>query len=229
VLLDHGLQPVFSRAAPPIKLATARSSHNALKTGLYSAAALLPNEDPEESRPRRVLRSLYKTPGPCPGGPRKIISDNVWCLRRIRGLVALQTASVSARVENDGTQRIPYNVISIKGRTLESFSRHEHRLQNAIAKTTLKLLKELQKEPPPGRSSLPVAAEPESGFVPRPQFATAAETANATQPAAETTENQYSRVTQIPRRSKPLGHTPSPKTARTVCWNATPLPERYRS
>jgi hypothetical protein len=49
-------------------------------------------------------------------------------------------------------------------------------------------LKELQKEPPQ-EEALPETVEPESGFVPTPQFATAAATATATQPAAENTQN----------------------------------------
>jgi hypothetical protein len=77
---------------------------------------------------------------------------------------------------------------AIETRMLESFSRHEHRLQNAVT-TTLQLLKELQKEPPQ-EEALPESPQPESGFVPTPQFAAAAATATATQPAAETTQFQ---------------------------------------
>jgi hypothetical protein len=177
-------------SGPRTPAGKARSSQNALKTGLYSATALLPNEDPEEYRAHAESYAVSLKPrDPVQADLVKILSDNVWCLRRIRRLVAVQTASVSALIDADGSQQIPYKAITVETRALESFSRHEHRLQNAIAKT-LKLLKELQKEPPQ-EEVLPEAHEPksdtESGFVPTPQFAAAAPTANATHPTAENT------------------------------------------
>jgi hypothetical protein len=180
-------------SGPRTPAGKARSSQNALKTGLYSATALLPNEDPEEYRAHAESYAVSLKPrDPVQADLVKILSDNVWCLRRIRRLVAVQTASVSALIDADGSQQIPYKAITVETRALESFSRHEHRLQNAIAKT-LKLLKELQKEPPQ-EEVLPEAHEPksdtESGFVPTPQFATAVATANVPQPVGENTQNQ---------------------------------------
>jgi len=173
-------------SGPRTPAGKARSSQNALKTGLYSATALLPNEDPEEYRAHAESYAVSLKPqDPVQADLVKILSDNVWCLRRIRRLVAVQTASVSALIDADGSQQIPYKAITVETRALESFSRHEHRLQNAVAKT-LKLLKELQKEPRE-EEALPEGVQTESGFVPTPQFAAAAPTANATHPTAENT------------------------------------------
>ena len=176
-------------SGPRTPAGKARSSQNALKTGLYSATALLPNEDPEEYRAHAESYAVSLKPqDPVQADLVKILSDNVWCLRRIRRLVAVQTASVSALIDADGSQQIPYKAITVETRALESFSRHEHRLQNAIAKT-LKLLKELQKEPRE-EEALPEGVQTESGFVPTPQFAAAAPTANVPQPVGENTQNQ---------------------------------------
>ena len=176
-------------SGPRTPAGKARSSQNALKTGLYSATALLPNEDPEEYRAHAESYAVSLKPqDPVQADLVKILSDNVWCLRRIRRLVAVQTASVSALIDADGSQQIPYKAITVETRALESFSRHEHRLQNAVAKT-LKLLKELQKEPRE-EEALPEGVQTESGFVPTPQFATAVATANVPQPVGENTQNQ---------------------------------------
>ena len=176
-------------SGPRTPAGKARSSQNALKTGLYSATALLPNEDPEEYRAHAESYAVSLKPrDPVQADLVKILSDNVWCLRRIRRLVAVQTASVSALIDADGSQQIPYKAITVETRALESFSRHEHRLQNAVAKT-LKLLKELQKEPRE-EEALPEGVQTESGFVPTPQFATAVATANVPQPVGEDTQNQ---------------------------------------
>jgi hypothetical protein len=169
----------------------ARSSQNAIKTGLYSATALLPTEDPEEYRAHAESYALSLKPqDPVQADLVKTLSDNVWCLRRIRHLVAVQTGRAAAMFGEDGS-RPPYSVMAVETRTLESFSRHEHRLQNAIVKT-LKLLKDLQKEPP-REEALPDAAQPDSGhasgFVPNTQFATATAAANVPPPTAENTQN----------------------------------------
>jgi hypothetical protein len=172
-------------SGPRTPAGKARSAQNAIKTGLYSATALLPTEDPEEYRAHsESYAASLKPQDPVQADLVKILSDNVWCLRRIRGLVAVQTGQV--RFLLTGGSRL-FDRYVTETRLLESFSRHEHRLQNAIAKT-LKLLKELQKEPPQ-EEALPETVETESGFVPTPQFATAAATATATQPAAENTQN----------------------------------------
>jgi hypothetical protein len=161
----------------------ARSSQNAIKTGLYSATALLPTEDPEEYRSHAESYALSLKPqDPVQADLVKTLSDNVWCLRRIRHLVAVQTARVSDMFGEDGS-RPPYSVMAVETRMLESFSRHEHRLQNAIVKT-LKLLKDLQKEPP-REEALPDAAEAASGFVPNTHFATAAATSTTPQSEAK--------------------------------------------
>jgi hypothetical protein len=73
-----------------------RSSQNSLKTGFYSATALLPTEDPEEYRAHAESYAVSLKPqDPVQADLVKILSDNVSCLRRIRGLVARQTAQVS--------------------------------------------------------------------------------------------------------------------------------------
>jgi hypothetical protein len=172
-------------SGPRTPAGKARSSQNAIKTGLYSATALLSTEDPEEYRnhAESYVASL-KPQDPVQADMVKIISDNVWCLRRIRGMVALQTEVVFSALAND---TCPPSRRAIEARILESFSRHEHRLQNAIAKA-LKVLRELQKEM--AASEAPEAeSETESGFVPTPQFATAAATATVPQPTAETIKN----------------------------------------
>jgi hypothetical protein len=163
----------------------ARSSQNAIKTGLYSATALLSTEDAEEYRTHAesYVASL-KPQDPVQADMVKIVSDNVWCLRRIRGLVAAQTGQVHFLVTGGRTS---LDRLVSESRLLESFSRHEHRLQNAIAKT-LKALKDLQKEPPQ-EEDLPASDGAESGFVPTPQFATAAATATVPQTTAENTQN----------------------------------------
>jgi hypothetical protein len=176
-------------SGPRTTAGKARSSQNAIKTGLYSATALLPTEDPEEYRAHAESYALSLRPqDPVQADLVKILSDNVWCLRRIRDLVAAQTAKVSDLVHYDSSINVPQSVMALETRSLESFSRHEHRLQNAIAKT-LKLLKDLQKEPPQ-EEDVPEAAEPESGFVPTPQFATAAATANAAPPSPKNPKKQ---------------------------------------
>jgi len=185
---ERNRQNAQKSSGPRTPAGKARSSQNAVKTGLYSATALLPTEDAEEYRAHAESYAVSLKPqDPVQADLVKILSDNVWCLRRIRRLVAVQTASVSALFDNDGSICFAYDLITIATRALESFSRHEHRLQNAVAKT-LKLLKELQKEPPQ-EEALEETGETESGFVPTPQFATAAATATVPQPAAENTQN----------------------------------------
>jgi hypothetical protein len=188
-ITERNRQNAQKSSGPRTTTGKARSSQNALKTGLYSATALLPTEDPEEYRAHaESYATSLKPQDPVQADLIKILSDNVWCLRRIRGHVAVQTAHVSVLINDDGSGQIPYKVITMETRTLESFSRHEHRLQNAVTKT-LKLLKELQKEPSE-EVVIPEVVKTESGFVPTPQFATAGATANATQPAAENTQSQ---------------------------------------
>jgi hypothetical protein len=178
-ITERNQQNSKKSTGPRTATGKARSSQNAIKTGLYSATALLTTEDPEEYRTHaESYAASLKPRDPVQADLVKIVSDNVWCLRRIRGLVAWQTAQVTFVLSGDGELR---HRATQETRILESFSRHEHRLQNAIAKT-LKLLKELQKEPP-REEDVPEAAEPESGFVPTPQFATAAATANGAPPA----------------------------------------------
>jgi hypothetical protein len=163
----------------------ARSSQNAIKTGLYSATSLLPTEDPEQYRAHaESYAASLKPQDPVQADLVKILSDNVWCLRRIRGLVAVQTARVSSLVGVDGVFLIQ---MTTQVRVLESLSRHEHRLQNAVGKM-LKTLKELQKEPPQ-EEDLPETSGTNPDSVPTPQF-TAAATSNVPQPASENTPNQ---------------------------------------
>jgi hypothetical protein len=185
-ITERNQQNAQKSCGPRTITGKARSSQNALKTGLYSATALLRDEDPEEYRTHAESYAVSLKPqDPVQADLVKTISDNVWCLRRVRGVVAAQTGQVHFLVTGGRTS---LDRLVSESRLLESYSRHEHRLQNAIAKT-LKLLKELQKEPPQ-EEVMPEATEPESGFVPTPQFATAAATANATQAAAENTQFQ---------------------------------------
>ncbi len=162
----------------------ARSSRNSLKTGLYSTTALLPDEDPEEYRKHAESYALSLRPqDPVQADLVKILSDNVWCLRRIRGLIAHQTAEVSRVLKSDVFLERQATEI----RTLESLSRQEHRLQNAVGKT-LKLLKDLQKELP-REEELPEPSETESGFVPHTEFSAAAAAESTPQPPTEITQN----------------------------------------
>jgi hypothetical protein len=181
-LTDRNRQNAKKSTGPRTPTGKARSSQNAIKTGLYSATALLPTEDPEEYRAHSESYAASLRPrDPVQTDLVKTLSDNVWCLRRIRGLVAVHTARLSVLVNDDGSRRIPYQVVVSESRMLESISRHEHRLQNAVAKT-LKLLKELQKEPLQEE-----AVETESGFVPHTEFAAAAAASGASQSTPEST------------------------------------------
>jgi len=83
-ITERNRQNAQKSSGPRATTGKARSSQNSLKTGLYSATALPPIEDPEEYRQDPFQADLVK-----------ILSDNVSCLRRIRGLVARQTAQVS--------------------------------------------------------------------------------------------------------------------------------------
>jgi hypothetical protein len=184
---ERNRQNAKKSTGPRTPTGKARSSQNAIKTGLYSATALLPDEDSEEYRAHAESYALSLRPqDPVQADLVKSLSDNVWCLRRVRRLVAVQTGRAAAMFGEDGS-RPPYSAMAVETRTLESFSRHEHRLQNAIVKT-LKLLKELQKEPP-REEDLPAPAESESGFVPNTEFKTAAASSTVPRSAAENTQN----------------------------------------
>ena len=179
-----------SSTGPSTPEGLARSSQNALKTGLYSASALLPMEDPEEyfAHAAAYVADL-KPQGPAQADLVKMISDDVWCLRRIRRLVAAQTLKVCAEVLDDVVYHSP-DIRTLQAQAaakLEAFSRHEHRLRNSFAKS-LKLLKQMQKDAI--QEAAAAAPKTESGFVPHIQFAAAAATVNAPQSPLDSTPKE---------------------------------------
>jgi hypothetical protein len=169
-------------SGPTSSAGKARSSQNALKNGLYSLSAKLPSEDQEEylAHAAAFIADL-KPVGATQEALVEVVSDNAWRLRRVRGVIETQTNLLIRSLE-------PMDNISVESffkhqaaatRVLESVSRHEQRLQNGTLKA-LKQLKELQKEArlEQERSN----KKTQSGFVPAPQFKTAA--------ASETAQNQ---------------------------------------
>jgi hypothetical protein len=167
-------------SGPTSPAGKARSSQNALKNGLYSTSAKLPTEDDEEFLAySAAFTADLKPVGATQEALVEIVSDNSWRLRRVRRLMEVQTNLLTLFVEPSGNLQNFFRDQAAVLRTLDTMGRHEQRLQNGTLKA-LKQLKELQKEArlEQERSE----KKTQSGFVPAPQFKTAA--------ASETAQNQ---------------------------------------
>jgi hypothetical protein len=177
-------------SGPATPAGKARSSQNALKNGLYSSSAKLPTEDDEEylAYSAEFVADL-KPIGATQEALVEIVSDNSWRLRRVRRIMEVQTNLLTRFLEPIGSVPNFLRDQAVAIRALDTMSRHEQRLQNGTLKA-LKQLKELQKEArlEQERSG---KNKTQSGFVPAPQFKTAAASENAqNQTAAPVVEAQ---------------------------------------
>ena len=184
-LTERNRQNAQHSCGPKTDDGKSRSSQNSLKHGLYSVAALLPGEDQEEylAHSASYVTDL-KAAGPVQTDLVKIISDAMWRLRRVRGLESKQSAVVSRLMDvlaERGGSTILEARYNAEARNLESFGRHEQRIQNNMAKAW-KQLKELQKD---ARLEMErqQKAKPQSGFVSTPKNQAAAASENSPQSA----------------------------------------------
>ena len=167
-LTERNRQNAQHSCGPKTDDGKSRSSQNSLKHGLYSVAALLPGEDQEEylAHSASYVTDL-KAAGPVQTDLVKIISDAMWRLRRVRGLESKQSAVVSRLMDvlaERGSSTVLEARYNAEARNLESFGRHEQRIQNNMAKAW-KQLKELQKDARREMEQEQKANKP-SGFVP---------------------------------------------------------------
>ena len=163
-----------------------KSAQNATVHGLYSESALLPSEDADRYRAHvSSYMADLKPLGPLQTDLAEVVADNIWRLRRIRKLEAEHSEALSTSEYNINESLRPELIQQTVNltRSLEMLGRHEVRIQNAMHKA-LKELKALQTQVIPKSATVP-AAKTKTGFVPTPEFSTAAAAASRPQTAPE--------------------------------------------